>query len=329
MSSFARLRSHLHTVIPRLRHAVRPERSPAAIPFSSEIEDPRFGAIPITGRLCERAGDTLVVLLHGLGGCTESAYLLRAARAVDEAGLSGLRLNLRGSDRGGHDFYHAGLTADLHAALASPDLVRFRRIFVLGFSLGGHVALRAATEAQLSERVVAVAAVSAPLDLTLGSAAIDAPRSWLYRKYLLAHLKEIYEPIAARRPELTPFAAVRDLDTLRAWDRAVVAPRHGFRDELDYYQSVSVGSRLGELRRPALWVHARHDPMVPRETVAPSLERSFPNLEVRWVERAGHCGFPAPVDLRLGVQAPRTIERQVLGWLMERGSTASREIRRL
>lgn len=319
MPLFARTRAHFHTVVPRLRHAVRAETCPPSEPFRAEVHDPRFGAIPVTGRLRRIPGDTLVVLLHGLGGCTESSYMLRAARAVDAAGLSCLRLNLRGSDRSGLDLYHAGLTDDLHAALVDPALQDFRRVFLLGFSLGGHVALRAATEAHLSERVAAVAAVSAPLDLTLGSAALDRAGSWIYRKYLLAHLKEIYAPIAARRPELTPFEVVRPIDTIRAWDRAVVAPRHGFRDELDYYQSVSVGSRLGDLGRPALWVHTRHDPMVPPETVMPSVMRTAPNLEVRWLERGGHCGFPEPVDLGLGIEAPRTIERQVIGWLMARG----------
>lgn len=66
--------------------------------------------------------------------------LRRAARVAEAAGLDSLRLNLRGADRMGEDGYHAGLTADLAAALASPELADYRSVGVLGFSLGGHPA---------------------------------------------------------------------------------------------------------------------------------------------------------------------------------------------
>ena len=46
------------------------------------------------------------------------------------------------ADGRGEDFYHAGLTVDLEAAIASPELARYQRILILGYSLGGHVVLR-------------------------------------------------------------------------------------------------------------------------------------------------------------------------------------------
>ena len=87
--------------------------------------------------------------------------MIRGAAAAEMAGLSCLRMNLRGSDRMGEDYYHGGLTVDLHAALASSEAQRYRRIYLLGYSLGGHVVLRLATE-PADPRLVAVAAVCAP-----------------------------------------------------------------------------------------------------------------------------------------------------------------------
>src|SRR3712207_3535034 len=133
---------HLWTIAPRVRHGFRPLRPPESRPWRTALSDPVAGTVPVTGRLREVPGsDELLVIIHGLGGCTDSHYMLGAAAAAEAAGISSLRVNLRGCDRGGDDFYHAGLTADLHAALASEDLRRYGRIYVLGYSLGGHVAL--------------------------------------------------------------------------------------------------------------------------------------------------------------------------------------------
>lgn len=176
---------HLWTIGPRLRHSVRPLPCPEPRPWETTVEDARTGTVRLTGRLREVPGaDELVMLVHGLGGSTESHYMPRGASAAEQAGLSCLRLNLRGSDRRGDDYYHAGQTADLHAALASPELKPYRRLYVLGYSLGGHVALRLAAE-EADPRLAAVAAVCAPIDLARSQLELDSPAAWVYRRYLL------------------------------------------------------------------------------------------------------------------------------------------------
>ena len=57
----------------------------------------------------------LVILIHGLTGCEDSAYILSAARHLLDCGYGVLRLNVRGAGPsraycGEH--YHAGQTAD-------------------------------------------------------------------------------------------------------------------------------------------------------------------------------------------------------------------------
>jgi predicted alpha/beta-fold hydrolase len=235
--------------------------------------------------------DELVLVVHGLGGSADSHYARRAARAADAAGLSCLRVNLRGSDRAGEDFYHAGLTADLHAALASPELARFRRLYALGYSVGGHLALRLAAEAA-DPRLLAVAAVCAPVDLALSAAAFDRPELWLYRRYVMNSLKEIYAAVAGRRPVPLPLVEAQHIRGLVEWDDRVVAPRHGFAGAADYYARQSVGPLLPQLRLPALLAAAQGDPMVPAETLRPALARADGSLEVRWLARGGHVGFP-------------------------------------
>ena len=306
------IRGHLWTIAPSLRHRLRPLPLPVPRPWETAVADPLRGTVRLTGLLREVPGsDEVLILVHGLGGGSDSHYLSSGVAAAEAAGISSLRVNLRGADRLGEDFYHGGLTADLHAALASPELRGYCRVYALGYSLGGHLALRLGSE-EGDPRLAAVAGICAPLDLALAQKELDAPPLWLYRHYLLNGLKDIYAAVAARHPMALPAAAARRIPTLREWDDRVVAPRHGFAGAADYYARESVAPRLPALRVPALLLNSEHDPMVPARAVRAALTRPAPRLEVRWIPGGGHVAFPRAMG----------VDGRVVGWLREKGTTA-------
>lgn len=307
------LSGHLWTVAHKLRNA---GIAPESAPWSLEVADPLRDRVRLTGLLRrEPEARALVVVIHGIGGCAEAPYTLPAAAAASAAGMACLRLNLRGCDRRGEDFYHAGLISDLDRVLASPEAVAYDEIYLLGYSIGGHLALAYAA-AQPDPRLTAVAAVCSPLELAPCAANIDRPALWPYRRYVLTNLKQIYGAVAAQREVTLPFEEARKITSLVAWDDVVIAPRWGFEGAADYYAQVSVGGRLDRLAVPALLVAAEHDPMVPAALLRTTLARPAPALEVRWIERGGHVGFPA--DLDLGLAAPPGLESQIVGWLENR-----------
>jgi predicted alpha/beta-fold hydrolase len=306
---------HLWTIGPNVRHRLLPHAAPVASEWSTALDDPRIGPVRLTGQLARTGARELVVVIHGLGGAIDSSYVIKAARAAAGLGLDSLRLSLRGADRSGEDFYHAGLVADLDAALRSPALAEYAAIYVIGFSLGGHMTLRWAMTPS-DPRVRAVASVCAPLDLAAGCAAIDHPRSAVYCGHVLEGLREIYGAVAARRPVPTPLPAIAEVRTIRAWDRLAVVPRHGFCSVDDYYASESAGPRLRALALPTLIVAATGDPMVPARTVAPHLRELPRHVIARWVF-GGHVGFRGGVDLGLGLADAPGLERQVLAWLRQ------------
>ncbi len=304
--SAARLwRGHFRTLRARVRRAVRPEEAPPSVPWETVLDDPDVGPVRLTGHLSRPPGaSAAVVLVHGLGGCADSGYMPRAALAARAAGLASLRLNLRGSDRRGEDYYHAGLTADLRAAVSSPELAAFDTVYLLGYSMGGHLTLRYATEngALRDPRVEAVAAVCAPLDLASSGRVMDRPAFWIYRRYLFANLMEIYRAVAARRPVPIPVEEAERIRTFREWDDRIVAPRHGFADAEDYYARASVAPRLDRFggRAPrSLLVVAEDDPMVPAATVRPALEGRETGLRVCWVPSGGHIAFSERLEPRV------------------------------
>lgn len=303
---------HLWTVRPFLAHAVRPPRAPVHEAFAVRVPDARHGEVTLRGRLSRRGAASLVVVVHGLGGDVDSGYVVDLARAAFARGHDVLRLGLRGSEALGEDLYHAGIGSDVDAALRSPPLAAYRTILLVGFSLGGHVALRVAT-GEHDPRLAAVAAIGSPLDLARGASVIDEPARWPYRRHVLASLQRLAEVLDRRDRLPTPIADVRRVRTLRGWDDAVVAPRFGWESADAYYAAESVGPRLRGLALPALYVGAQHDPMVTEPTVRPAIGGASAALHVRWIARAGHVGFPR--DLSLGEPGTRGLEPQVLAWL--------------
>ena len=320
------LTGHLWTIAPRFRSTSRPRGCQESRPWATVVDDPRAGPVRLTGRLREIPGsDEILVLVHGIGGCIDSHYMPHGAAAAEAAGLSCLRLNLRGADRLGEDYGHAGLTTDVHAALASPELAGYRRIYLFGYSMGGHVVLSTATE-EIDSRVAAVAAVCAPMDLARSQVEIDSPAFWIYRKYLLPHLKNLYAAVARRRPVPFPVSRLDEIRTFLQFDDRIVAPRHGFAGAADYYARMSVAPRLAGLRVPALLLNSELDPIVPARSVRPALKGASPRLRVAWLRRGGHVAFPRGLD----------VDAQVIAWLRsphlrplepgegaERGTTSS------
>lgn len=278
---------HGWTVWGHLRDLARPVVADGQ-PWSAAVEDPRVGTVRLSGLMSHVPGaDGILVVVHGMGGDASRAYCVRAANAARRLGLSCLRLNLRGADGRGEDIYHIGLTDDLGAALASDSVARYRKIYALGFSLGGHIVLRHAVLG--GEGLRAAAAVCAPLDLAAGVRHIDRRHLWPYRRHLLEGVKQVYLR-AARRGRL-PATDLRGIRTIRAWDEAVVAPRFGFDGADHYYQQVGVMNHLDRLAVPSLFAAAPADPMVPSAGLQPILARASERLTVRWL-RGGHVGFP-------------------------------------
>ncbi|MBW1762241.1 MAG: alpha/beta fold hydrolase [Deltaproteobacteria bacterium] len=305
-------RGHFWTLGPFLRHNLLPPRVPDWQRWETSLEDQLVGTLNLSGRLtAEGASDTIVVIVHGLGGSATSYYARQAALCASRAGIDSLRLNLRGADRGGADYYHAGLTEDLEAALGSTALAGYENILLLGYSLGGNMMLRYLA-GKPDARIRAAAAVCSPIDLKPNARAIDRPRGVFYRRHVLAGLKEIYRNVAERREVPLPVRAASRIDTIEQWDEQIIAPRHGFAGAEDYWEQTSACNVLSDIHTPTLFVASERDPMVGIDTLRPWLQNAT-QLRRIITSQGGHVGFPRKADLGLGVGG--TVEEQIIQWL--------------
>jgi predicted alpha/beta-fold hydrolase len=284
----------------------------SAVRWRSSVLDPTLGAVPLSGLWQEVPGSRrALIIVHGLGGNSDSPYLDAIGQAAQAAGMSTLRLSLRGADRDGHDLYHAGSWQDVAAAAHSAELAAYDELSLVGYSLGGHVVLSYAINAR-DARLKSVAAVCPPLDLELSALAFDRA-AWIYRRHVLRALKHMFRAVLQQHGLRPPYDRIawRDVaavDSIVQWDQRVIAPRYGFGGALDYYRKTSVGPRLTELACRSLIVVAEHDPMVHISTLEATLAACAARaagggttpLSVRRLRRAGHLGFPRELDLGFG-----------------------------
>ncbi len=238
----------------------------------------------------------LMVLFHGLEGCSRSHYARALLRALHARGWRAVVPHFRGC--GGQPnrlarAYHSGDHAEIDwmlrtAARASPARPRF----ALGVSLGGNALLKwLARERQAAAQIVTrAAAVSAPVDLAIAGRLLGRGFNRLYTWNFLRSLKRKSLAKLRRYPGLYSARAVARARDLYQFDNLVTAPLHGFQDADDYWMRASSKPDLVHIALPTLILHAGNDPFLPgmhlpRAQALPACV----TLEVS--AEGGHAGF--------------------------------------
>ncbi len=273
-------------------HTILASRWPASIPpgearlFSTEP------GVQVLGRgHFRRPGAPLAVLVHGLEGSSNAPYMRWMTRELLAAGFDVLRLNVRNCGGTEHlcpTLYHSGLTSDLDAIVAQ---LAPRRLFLVGFSMGGNQVLKLAGEwgGRPPGHVAAVASISAPIDLAAGARLLDQPRNWVYRVRFLRSLRARVRRKARLFPQLYSTGSLRGVRSIVEFDHRITAPAFGFRDAWDYYDRSSARGYLGAIRAPALLIQAQDDPFIPFDAYR-ELPRN-PALRLLAPRHGGHVAF--------------------------------------
>jgi predicted alpha/beta-fold hydrolase len=237
----------------------------------------------------------LMVLFHGLEGCSDSHYARLLARALPSAGWRVAIPHWRGCSGEPNRkprAYHSGDSAE-----ADWMLRRFERpVDAIGVSLGGNVLLKWLGErgVEAAPIVRRAAALSAPLDLAAAAHALDRGLSrLLYTRMFLASLKAKSLAKLALFPGMVDAARLRAAASFREFDDLVTAPLHGFRDAEHYWRASSSGPWLERIRVPTLVLNARNDPFLPEPALLAAARGSAPCVSLEFPRTGGHVGFAA------------------------------------
>ncbi len=297
---------HLQTIVPntlRWRRGLSLRRQHLTLP------DGDFVAVD----WAPDPGGPIVVLLHGLGGGSGSAYARGLMRALHDRGFWACTMHFRGaSGRPNRKprSYHMGESEDPRYVLG--ELRRrhnARGLAAVGVSLGGSALLHSiATEGE-GTGVDCAVAVSVPFSLHVAEQRFNRGFSRLYQRHILRQLRRQWRrkcDVLARRDMAEGLDGLR---TFRQFDTRITAPLHGFRDVDDYYDRASSIGRIRYIRVPTLLISAENDPfMTPEGLPAPEHLSDCVILERH--AQGGHVGF-------LESNGRSYLERRIPDYLLE------------
>lgn len=257
----------------------------------------------------------IVVVLHGLGGCARSPYVLGLLEALARRGMQGVVMQFRGAGEQLNRqprFFHAGETGDLQATVQHVcRRLPGRQLAVVGYSMGGIITLN--WLARLGEQAAADMAITVSTPMQLGPCAdylATGPRR-IYDRHLVRGLRRLVRRKQMQQAlPLDPRAVLR-VRTLRQFDDCITGPLHGFVDADDYYTRCSPLQRLRAITVPTRMIHALDDPFIPAATL-PSAEQLPPAVTLEWSPHGGHVGFvqgqpPLQVSYWLDGAIPRML----------------------
>lgn len=264
----------------------------------------------------------LLVLFHGLEGSSASQYAVAFADFAAQHGLLMAVPHFRGCSGElnlAPRAYHSGDHEEIAWILAQfAHLHPQRPLLAAGASLGGNALLRWAGEVGhvAAQRVKAVAAICAPLDLAAGGHAIGKGFNRLvYTRMFLSSMVPKALGKLAQHPGLFDREALLAARDLYAFDNLFTAPLHGFKNTEDYWARASAKPVLPDIRVPALALNAQNDPFVPAASL-PRAGMAGPCVTLWHPQEGGHVGFPVasgPFQLPGHVRA---MPDAVGSWLM-------------
>lgn len=261
------------------------------------------GQLPATA-----TNGTIVLLIHGLCGCSRSSYIQSVQHQLGQAGYLSVAMNLRGSSGEVNRLaraYHSGVTEDLSEVFAAlRQQLPGQQFVVVGFSLGANLLLKWLGETGITDPVAGAVAVSTPFNLRLCSQAMQGGLSQLYGRYFLRRLvaevetKKSHFRQHGNHEQLALLDACGRLDALSSlwqFDDRVTAPLHGFDSAEDYYEQCSSLRFLGGIEVPTLLIQSLDDPIIPPPALPDGRQLGEP-LRLDLNERGGHVGFAAAAD---------------------------------
>lgn len=243
-----------------------------------------------------KPGQPFIVLFHGLEGSSHSHYARALMAHIAQLGWSGAVPHFRGcSGELNHAprFYHSGDAQEvdwiIRRLVSERQSLAPSKFFAAGVSLGGNALLRWLGESQHGAEIVdAACAISAPLDLAGGGAALSRGLNMIYTRVFLQTLKPKCLQKLKQFPGLFDRDAMLRARNLYEFDNIVTAPLHGYRDTDDYWDRASAKHVLTDITVPTLVLNAQNDPFLPAHHLPRAASR---HVTLDYPAHGGHVGF--------------------------------------
>ncbi len=233
-----------------------------------------------------------LIIVHGLEGSSDSAYVTGLTAKALSLGFNVLRLNLRNCGNTLH------LTPTLYNAGQSNDLIRViewlkerkgqRAQYLVGFSLGGNLVLKTLADLDENSSVKAACAISPSIDLAACVDSLETGFNKIYAQHFLRSLKKKILQKHKLFPTRFNLKTLTKVNDMRSFDNLFTAPDGGYAQADHYYREASAKHLINEIKIKTLIITAQDDPIVPFSSFA-----NIDNANVRLLapKYGGHVSF--------------------------------------
>lgn len=238
----------------------------------------------------------LVILIHGLEGSSESNYVLSCSKVLNAAGFDTVSLNLRGCS--GEDnlllsTYHSGKTEDLDFVISYIiENYNYEKIMIVGYSLGGNLALKYFGEYDTPVQVSCGVAVSVPIDLASSCKEMSKPKNLFYMSRFLKSLRSKVIEKSKKYPNFkVNLDALIKAKSFKEFDELYTAPVFGFSSPQDYWEKASCKQYLPKIHKPTLLISSKDDPFLAEECYPYEEAINSKNFYLEVTKYGGHVAF--------------------------------------
>lgn len=241
---------------------------------------------------------TLVLLIHGLEGSSDSKYIASTSNHLNKKGLDTVCFNLRGCS--GDDnlllsTYHSGKTEDVDFVVKHlSENYEHKNILIIGFSLGGNLTLKYMGEQsdKILPKVKGAIAVSVPIDIASGEVEMERLKNKLYLEIFFKTMKNKILEKAHKFPDFN-----LDKDKLfkatkfKHLEHLYTVPVFGFDSPEDYWAKASAKPYLLKIKRPTLLINSKDDTFLSTECYPFDEAHNSEFFFFEAPNYGGHCGF--------------------------------------
>ncbi len=241
--------------------------------------------------------ETVVLALHGLEGSSKSKYIISVLNYLNSQNIDGVAINFRGCS--GEDnkkpySYHSGKTDDVDLAISYLlDKNNYRNIFLLGYSMGGNIALKyMGTFKNIPYEIKGAVAISVPCDLKGSAVALESFQNTLYQNRFMKTLKKksLLKLKKFPKANLSEETIVK-AKTFKDFDDAVTAPLFGFKNAEDYWEKNSSKPFISEIYKPTLLINALDDSFLSESCFPFTETQNHKKVYFEAPKYGGHVGF--------------------------------------
>jgi len=241
-----------------------------------------------------------IILCHGLEGDSKKNYNNACANFFIEQGYSVFAWNNRSC--GGEmnllpNLYHHGSIEDLGAVINYVLAQNIEEVFLVGFSLGSDQILNYLGRKEVSEKIKAAVAISAPFQLKSSAEKIQGGISKIYLSRFIRKIRGKIQQKSIQFPSLISKEISKNIKSFEdVIDRFIVPVHGGYKDLADYYKKASPAYSTDGINIPVLVINAWDDPILGKEDHPIAMAEQHKYLYLETPHHGGHCAFPLKIS---------------------------------